>query len=135
MKILIPILVLLLLPFPVFSQQETSAHDEAAIRHQVRLSKSLRTAGIFLSAGGAAFTAVGTFIIVPTLGENGSHSVSQRTLGLSLVVGGLAVMMSGIIVIGRSGAKLRDLGSPAQGISIGISPEPNAPGVVLTYRL
>ena len=134
MKILPLCLFLLFVPFSLFAQEGFSSKDQAAVQNQIRHYTALHSLGIGLSVGGAAIAAGGASIILPTLGANGSHSVADRTLGLSLVVGGLAVMMSGIIMVGQTGARLRVLRSQAPGLSIGISPEPNAPGLLLTYR-
>jgi VIT1/CCC1 family predicted Fe2+/Mn2+ transporter len=128
------LLSVFLSPSDAYSQENYASPDSAAIQAKIRQYTTFHSVGVGLCIGGGAFTAGGAIIILPTLGENGSHSVADRTLGLSLIVGGLAVLMSGIIVAGQSGAKLRVLKQQQQGISIGISPESNAPGVVLTYR-
>lgn len=135
MKILPICWFLLFVPFSLFAQGDFSSKDQVAVQNQIRHFTTLHSLGIGLSVGGAACGVGGALIILPTTGENGSHSVADRTLGLSLVVGGLAVMMSGIIMVGQSGARLQVLRSEIPGLSIGISPEPNAPGVVITYRL
>jgi len=127
-------ITLILFPFTTYSQDRVTPPDTAHIQSLIRHYSTIHSAGIGLCVGGALFTAGGAFIILPTLGDNGTHSVSNQTLGLSLVVGGLAVMMSGLIVIGQSGAKIRSYKQQLEGLSVGINPDPQYPGLIFTYR-